>query len=109
MPRNSSVILEPAKQEVRAARAHYRRISPDLGKDFTAAFKEGLTAIDRRPRSFPPHPDAVSNETRYAVLRRFPYLILFSTADPVETVVAAVGHTRRGPGYWAGAERRLGG
>ena len=59
------------------------------------------------PSSLPWFPQASSSDTRFKRVGRFPYLVLFSTADPAETVVFALIHDATGPRRIAAAERRV--
>jgi plasmid stabilization system protein ParE len=54
-----------------------------------------ITRISEHPEQFP----FFEFGTRRAVLRRFPFVIVFrDTAERVEII--AVAHGRRRPGYW---------
>ena len=83
-----------------------------LGRDwrkglaFTAAYDDAVLRIAADPTSLPLHPDATGPEVRFKTIAGFPYLVLFRTADPAETVVLAVLHTAAGPARLRRAERR---
>jgi len=59
------------------------------------------------PASLPWFPQASSGETRFKRVGQFPYLVLFSTADPAETIAFALIHDTAGPARIAAAERRV--
>ena len=99
-------VLAEAEREAATAEAHYAAISPALGVRFVDELEDCLDRIDRGGSSYARHPGAAGPETRFLQLRSFPYLVLYSTADPAETVVFSVFHTASGPARLAAAERR---
>ena len=73
---------------------------------FDREWHAALARIAADPASLPLHPEATVPETRYLALSSFPYLVLFRTADPAETVVLAILHVGSGPAAFRRAERR---
>jgi plasmid stabilization system protein ParE len=67
----------------------------ELGLDFLEAVDGSIAAICERPHRFP----AVWRDVRQALLRRFPYKILFCL-DGDLIVVLAVLHDKRHPRSW---------
>jgi plasmid stabilization system protein ParE len=90
-----------ADAEVDEAAAWYAAQAPGLGGEFVRAVDAAISAIQRNPSQFP----LVHRDAGRAVLRRFPYSIVYrSTAE--EIVVLSVFHARRDPADW---KARLGG
>ncbi len=85
-----------AAEEARQAAAHYEGIRVELGTDFQAELNAALARIRDNPLLYA----AESGAIRVCPLRRFPYSIFYEDRDD-RIWVAAVGHHRRRPGYWA--------
>jgi hypothetical protein len=93
------MLAEARAEAVEAAEwYHYQR--DGLGDEFLEALSATFEQIEGSPRSF------ARLETyngprmiRRALLRRFPYMVIFEERG--ESVLAiAVAHVRRHPGYW---------
>ena len=95
------VIFTPiARQELIEARDWYESRSPDLGRSFLAAVDVAVERISSNPAQFP----VVYKNIRRALLRRFPYALMFVTeADDSITVIACF-HGSRDPAHW---QRRM--
>ena len=80
----------------------------DMGRAlrFERAYESALARIAADPTSHPLHHEALGPEVRYVRVARFPYLVLFRTSDPAETVVLAVLPVAGGPDRLRQAERR---
>ena len=89
------VFRPEARQEALEAEAWYEERAPGLGLEFTRALGAALAAVQRTPEAFP----RVSGDVRRAVLRRFPYGIVFARESD-DLVVLAVHHHRRDPRRW---------
>jgi plasmid stabilization system protein ParE len=87
--------LDPAEEEMRAAAAYYEAQVPGLGQEFLREVQRAIERIAEHPRSG----TLVHGEVRRCLVGRFPFGILYRL-DPEETVVLAVMHLRRRPGYW---------
>ncbi len=98
--------LSIARTEAADAAVYYGRRDRSTGIDFGRAYDAAVARIGADPTSLPWHHLAASSHTRYRKVGRFPYVVLFSVADPAETIVLAVLHTSAGPGRYAAAERR---
>jgi toxin ParE1/3/4 len=93
---SSRLVLEPeAEADIANAYAWYEAQRQGLGDDFMLCIEAALDAIAHRPRSFP----VVHRQTRRALVRRFPYLVLFVELPAFITVVG-VFHTSRDPARW---------
>lgn len=90
------VVFDPlAKRELDEARDYYNQQQPGLGAEFQEAVKDGL----RRLREWPESGAVELQDVRRAVLRRFPYKLLYAV-QPDHVYVLAVAHQYRQPGYW---------
>ena len=67
----------------------------DLDVEFLAEVKRVARLIGERPRAW----TEIEPGVRRAVLRRFPYSLIY-TVDPDEVLVLAVAHHQRRSGYW---------
>src|SRR5262249_42691594 len=90
-------LLPEAKAEFDAAADWYERQRPGLGVDFVAKVGEVFTRVAANPRLH----GAVYQDVDKAVVRRFPYVVLYRE-DAGEVIVIAVFHTSRDPSIWQG-------
>ena len=93
MPR--FVFRSEARTELREARDWYETQSPGLGLEFGRAVDAALAAIRRHPEAYP----VVEEDIRRAILRRFPYQLLYY-CEGADLVVLACYHHRRDPQGW---------
>lgn len=90
------LIVQPeAESEMADAAAWYEERRPGLGAEFRLSVEAGFAAIKRNPMAFP----VVYNSVRRALIRRFPYKILY-VFDDARIEVLAVFHTKRDPTQW---------
>jgi plasmid stabilization system protein ParE len=66
-----------------------------LGAEFLRALEAAISAIRRRPTSYP----EVFGASRRAVLRRFPYSLIYIESGDDILIVACI-HGRRDPRRW---------
>lgn len=94
--------LAEAEEDAAGAARAYERNRPGLGEAFLQSLHRKLAALERMPRlhALISSPKA-RREIRRAVLRRFPYSIIYEIKTD-EVVVLAVAHGRRRFGYWKG-------
>ncbi|MEN8150988.1 MAG: type II toxin-antitoxin system RelE/ParE family toxin [Planctomycetota bacterium] len=85
-----------ARAELHEAFAWYEEKQAGLGQQFLTAVDATISRIRRQPGSFP----LIQVGTRKALLRRFPYAVLFEVED-VRITVIAVYHGRRKPHGWS--------
>jgi hypothetical protein len=90
-----------AAYEVAEAAAHYEDIRAGLGADFQAELIRALIRIRENPLLYAAETSAI----RVCPVHRFPFAVFYEDL-PEQIWVAAVGHHRRRPGYWA--HRRAG-
>jgi plasmid stabilization system protein ParE len=84
-----------AKADFDAAMEFYDSEAPEISDRFQQAVDDIIQRIEDNPRQFAPS----SHKARRAVVRRFPYLVIFREhAD--DCYVVAVFHTSRDPGVW---------
>jgi plasmid stabilization system protein ParE len=84
-----------ALQEVFAAAGWYEERSPGLSAEFLRALDAAVASVQRNPQQYP----AVHEDTHRALLRRFPYSLIYSFSEE-EVVVLACVHGRQHPGRW---------
>jgi plasmid stabilization system protein ParE len=90
------VLFHPeAQSEYDAAIAWYRARSPSAASRFETEVERVLGLIAAHPEMFHKYDD----EHRFAVLRRFPYSLVYQV-HPECVFVVAVAHGSRSPGYW---------
>jgi len=86
---------EPATIELDDAIEYYELQLSGLGKKFFTEVIETLEIISKFPQSFTQN----SEHTRKAVLRKFPYNLIYSFLDN-KIYIIAVAHQNRVPEYW---------
>jgi plasmid stabilization system protein ParE len=93
---NRKVILRPqAEAELAEAVDWYETRGKGLGADFIRAVDAAMAAIERNPEQY----QIVKGQVRRAVLRRFPYGLIY-VASQHEITVLACFHGRRDPRRW---------
>jgi plasmid stabilization system protein ParE len=91
------VVLRPdAEEEIQEAASWYQDRGGGLASEFLRALDACLASVARRPLQYP----LVHGEKRRALLRRFPYAVVFA-ADDDEVVILGCLHCRRDPRRWA--------
>ena len=94
----ADIIFHPeAQAEYDAAIAWYQARSPRASIRFETEVDRVLGVIASGPETYPSY-DA---DHRFAVLRRFPYSIVYQV-QPGQAYIVAVAHSSRSPGYWQG-------
>ena len=86
-----------AREELREARLWYEERSPLSAVAFAQEVSAAVSRIAEAPMRYP----VAEHGTRRVVLQRFPYNV-FYRAGPEETIIVAVAHQKRLPGYWSG-------
>ena len=97
MPVEYPVIFTPsARAELIDAQDWYENEAPGLGRRFRAAVDIVIERMSSNPRQFP----VVYKSIRRALLRHFPYALMFVLeADETLTVLACF-HGSRDPAHW---------
>lgn len=88
-----------AEAELAGAILWYEERGKGLGAEFLRAVEATVAAIERQPEAYA----FVSGKARRAVLRRFPYSLIY-TFEANEILVVACFHGKRDPKRWQ--ERR---
>ncbi len=86
---------DAASADLADAVTWYETHAPEVAPQFREAMRAVVARIERNPRQFALSPHA----TRRALLRRFPYLVIFREQADASYVVA-VFHTSRDPKIW---------
>ena len=93
-------IHEAAAEEAAEAAAWYEAERPGLGADFEKAVDAAFDILEQEVVPLTNVPGvAASRGVKRLLLRRFPYAIIIQQRG-TETVVVAVAHQARRPGYW---------
>lgn len=93
----ANVALHPdAQREYQADVAWYQRRSQVAARRFVAEVDRVLAAIAANPNRYGWYDD----EFREAVLRRYPYSIVYRAEASGDVLVVALAHASREPGYW---------
>jgi plasmid stabilization system protein ParE len=89
------LFTQAARADLAEAVGWYDTHAPHVVPQFRDALRTALIRIAENPKQFPP----TLKNTRRALLRRFPYILVFrETQDTV--YVVAVFHTSRDPLIW---------
>ena len=86
-----------AQAEYQSALAWYQARSLQAAARSEAEVENVLGLIGANPDLCPKYDD----EHRFAVLKRFPYSVVYQV-QPTGIIVIAVAHSSRAPGYWQG-------
>lgn len=90
-----------ARAELDGATLWYEDAAAGLGSDLLREVEAVLESILAGPAGYPLHPDVAPRlAVRRALLRRYPYSLVWLTDPAGDVVILAVAHTRRLPGYW---------
>ncbi|MDC0936268.1 type II toxin-antitoxin system RelE/ParE family toxin [Pirellulales bacterium] len=93
-------VLAEAEAEILSAMLYYEDRQEGLGLDFCVRVSDAMAAIGRNPQRYPVYEGKQSSRTfRRAPVERFPFIVVYQVrAD--ETLVVAIAHSSRNPGYW---------
>jgi len=94
--RGSVHLLPAAERELEDAFWWYERQRSGLGLEFLLAFDAVVESLRRLPEGR----ELVALKTRKALLRRFPYLVLYAV-EAERILITAVFHARRDPQRWS--------
>ena len=89
------IVRPEAEEELIEAIDWYEARNPGLGGDFLRCVDACFQRILRFPEAYP----VVHRSTRMAIVRRFPFLVLYRSIDDTIAVVA-VFHAKRDPKIW---------
>jgi len=86
-----------AERELDEAVEYYEDIEPGLGYDLSVEIYSAIQRAVAYPRAWP----VLDGEVRRALVRRFPYGVLYSEEEGTLLVIAVM-NLHRAPGYWKG-------
>ena len=89
-------VRDEAQAEIPAAFACYEDRRQGLGQQFLLSLDAVFERIRRQPMAFP----VIDGPVRHAMLRRFPYALIFDLEEDRATILAAF-HGRRQPRGWS--------
>jgi plasmid stabilization system protein ParE len=93
-------VLEEAEAELCQAVLYYEAQRRGLGVEFQAQVASSIKAIGESPNRFGLYEGKpLSRPFRRALVKRFPYVVIFEVRDK-EVLIVAVAHGSREPGYW---------
>ena len=84
-----------ARQDFRDAIGWYRSRSHTVATEFRVTVSEVIRQLAQAPQRWPKY----LHGTRWFVLHRFPFSIIYID-DPDVLSIVAVAHNKRKPGYW---------
>jgi hypothetical protein len=84
-----------AAAEIQDAFRWYEQQRKGLGEEFLQAMREAFSAIEANPAQYP----RIRGKIRRALLRRFPFAVLY-LAEPDKTIVLGCFHSKRDPAHW---------
>ena len=90
-----------ARAEFMAAVAYYNEQASGLGAQFIDEVERAVQLIADQPGLG--MPGEQSRGLRRWLLRRFPYYVIYRS-EPGTTLILAVAHHRKRPGYWRSRE-----
>jgi len=90
------IFTQAARAELIQAQNWYEKEAPGLSRRFLAAVGVALQRMTANPRQFP----VVYKSIRRALLRRFPYSLLFVIEPDDALTVIACFHSSRDPMHW---------
>lgn len=89
------IIRPEAELDIQDTFESYETQSPGLGSEFVRAVDACLSSIGRNPLAYP----LIYRQARRALIRRFPYGILYVFEQETISVVACF-HGKRNPKSW---------
>jgi len=93
-------VLGEAEAELLDAMRYYEERQSGLGLDLHDRVAETLGNVSEAPDRFPVYEGKrLRRQYRRAVVKRFPYIVVYRVRKG-EILVVAVAHTSREPGYW---------
>ncbi|MFY9746956.1 MAG: type II toxin-antitoxin system RelE/ParE family toxin [Acidobacteriaceae bacterium] len=90
------IFTQPARAELIDAQDWYEKEAPGLGGRFRAEVDAVIQRMSANPRQFP----IVYKSIRRALLRRFPYALMFAIEADEKLTVIACFHASRDPAGW---------
>ena len=88
-------VSDNAKEDLRNSAKYYEAKQVNLGHDFLDNVDDVLERIKENPKQFP----IIYKETRKALIKRFPFQVLFVIRN-IEIIVFAIFHSSQNPNKW---------
>lgn len=88
-------LLTEAQLDLKEAYSWYLAHSQEIASEFIAGIGNRLLLIQDNPLAYP----IIYKQVRRAIVRRFPYTILYLVEDDTITVIACF-HSKRDPRRW---------
>jgi len=93
---NFALVIDPlAEADLALARAEYEAIDPELGSRFAAAVDDAFERIRAAPVLYP----LVTDDVRFIIPRRFPYVVYYRIEGDRVAVLAVI-HKRQDQARW---------
>jgi plasmid stabilization system protein ParE len=89
------ILTLEVKQDIAEAYLWYQSQRPGLGEEFLRSVEDCLDTIQRRPKLSAP----VYQDYRRALVRRFPYFVVYEFEKATVTIYSVI-HTARDPAKW---------
>ena len=89
------LITPDAELDIAEGLDRYRAVDDELEEAFRNALLETMKAIRQRPYSF----QVIDKTLRRALLRKFPYFLIFAVFDNTVILFGCI-HVRRNPADW---------
>ncbi len=89
------MLHEAAEAEMLEAAGYYEERASGLGLSFLGEVETMMQTVLTHPEAY----QRVGNELRRAILKKFPYSLLYAIESDRIRVIA-VAHQKRRPGYW---------
>jgi plasmid stabilization system protein ParE len=91
-----ALVIQPsAENDLKEAKGWYEQILPGLGETFLDRVDETLSRVQQHPHAY----HRIFEELRVAMVKRFPYMVIYRI-DAIQITVFAVYHTSRDPSEW---------
>ncbi len=87
--------LQSAREDVRREKSYYRKINPELARNFQIALEAAVKAAASQPLAM----QILEHEVRRWPLETFPHGVLYREQDEF-VLVLAVFHPRQAPEKW---------
>ena len=92
--------LPAAREDIRREKSYYRKINPELARQFQAAVETAANGAAENPQAM----QVLENEIRRWPLTTFPHGLLYRD-EPDSVLVLAVFHPSQSPARWQGRSR----
>jgi plasmid stabilization system protein ParE len=93
-------VLPDAEAEILSAALWYEDQRSGLGEEFYDQILATIETIGRNPERFPVYEASTDARERHrALVKRFPYVVIYEIAAG-SVLIVAVAHTSRQPDYW---------